>query len=69
MVSLENMGQNLFFQSQAICIATKAEFFLPWLLTAGRAGKSSLLAGVWPFSPARLVLLGAVTARWFPAAP
>lgn len=50
MVSLENVGQNLFFQTHAIRIIIKAEFFLPLLVTAERVVESSCLAGIWPFS-------------------
>lgn len=48
MVSLENVGHYLCFQTCAIRIIIRAGFFLPLLITAGQAVKSSFLAGVWP---------------------
>lgn len=48
-VSLENVGLNLYFQTHGLQIIIEAEFFLPLLISAGWAVKSSFLAGFWPF--------------------
>lgn len=64
MVSFENTGQNLFFQTHAIRIIIQADFFLPllqrahFLLAVGtsRLPQTLTLAG--------LVFLGAATTYW-----